>query len=217
MLRVQPDYRRSTSTRRSAQREADTSARSGERARDRLRVVACRGCAGECLRRRRLRRTAALHPRRGAPRMAACRADCADRGYIRSRAPRSRAGGDAQCPRRAPGTCASVDGDVIDDAHLLELQRCFDAAQRLDVLVGGNADLPGIAGDALHACAKALEPGRTSEGFFLSDGFDSKLAAARAEHARAQAAYEAARGRAAAAVDKRWVASFHFRIHRHAR
>lgn len=94
---------------------------------------------------------------------------------------------------------ASMD-DVLDDAHLLELQRCFDAAHRLDSLIDGCPDLPNIAGDAVRACARALEPGRTGEGFYLSDGFDSELGAARAEHARAQAMYEAARGRAVAAV-----------------
>lgn len=103
-------------------------------------------------------------------------------------------------PDARPAIARASMGDFIDDAHLLELQRCFDAAQRVDVLTRAHADLPNIAGDALRACAKALEPGRTGDGFYLSDGFDSKLAAARAEHARAQAAYEAVRGRAAAAV-----------------
>jgi DNA mismatch repair protein MutS2 len=91
-------------------------------------------------------------------------------------------------------------GDVLDDAHLLELQRWFDACEQLDQLTAACSDIPRITSDGVRASAQALERGRTAEGFYLTDGFDVHLAQARAALARAQAAFEAARGRAVAAV-----------------
>ena len=103
-------------------------------------------------------------------------------------------------PDVRPALARASMGDLLDDAHLLELQRWFEAAERLDTLTAGCTDLPRVANDALAACAQALECGRTQQGFYLADGFDVTLADARAQLARAQAAYEAARGRAVAAV-----------------
>ena len=105
-------------------------------------------------------------------------------------------------PDVLPALARASMGDLLDDAHLLELQRWFDAAERLDTVTAGCTDLPRVANDALATCAQALERGRAQQGFYLADGFDVALANARAELARAQAAYEAVWGRAVAAVTK---------------
>jgi DNA mismatch repair protein MutS2 len=92
-------------------------------------------------------------------------------------------------------------GDALDDANLLELQRFFDACERLDTLTRVCSDLPKTVNEALAQCARALERGRAGKfGFYLDDGFDRALAATRAALAQAQAEYDAARGRASAVV-----------------
>lgn len=92
-------------------------------------------------------------------------------------------------------------GDTLEDANFLELQRFFDACERLDALGAACEYLPRTASTAVRECARALERGRAgSFGFYLDDGFDTALANARATHAKAQAEYEAARGRETAAV-----------------
>ncbi len=89
-------------------------------------------------------------------------------------------------------------GDTLDDAGFLELQRFFDACARSDALLE-PVGLPPCADDAVRACAHALETGRSGKfGFYLADGFDARLATLRSEFERAQAEYDAARGRALA-------------------
>jgi DNA mismatch repair protein MutS2 len=91
-------------------------------------------------------------------------------------------------------------GDLLDDANLLELQRFFDACERLDSLAASD-DLPPTVSASLRTCAIALERGRAGRfGFYLDDAFDAALGAARAELAQAQAEYNSAAGRTHAAV-----------------
>ncbi|MGB6985285.1 MAG: hypothetical protein WBD74_04820, partial [Candidatus Aquilonibacter sp.] len=92
-------------------------------------------------------------------------------------------------------------GDLLEDANLLELQRFFDACERLDALTGANPDLPRTVSAPLQACARALEPGRAGRfGFYLDDAFDSALGQARAALGQAQGEYDAAHGREHAAI-----------------
>jgi len=107
--------------------------------------------------------------------------------------------------RRAPDVLPALArasmGDDLDDANFLELQRFFDACERLDALTAGAPDVPRTTDGAVRACASALERGRSGKfGFYLDDGFDADLAAQRVAHAAAQAGYEALRGRQTAAV-----------------
>lgn len=107
--------------------------------------------------------------------------------------------------RRAPDVLPALArvsmGDDLEDANFLELQRFFDACERLDALTGDAPDVPRAAGAGVRACASALERGRSGKfGFYLDDGFDADLAAKRAAYAAAQAEYEALRGRQTAAV-----------------
>jgi DNA mismatch repair ATPase MutS len=89
-------------------------------------------------------------------------------------------------------------GDVLPDAALFELQRFCDAVARVDSLLEGVAPLGAIANEAVRTLAAALERGRAGKfGFYLADGFDPALAAAREIAARTQAEFDAARGRAA--------------------
>ena len=91
-------------------------------------------------------------------------------------------------------------GDTLGDAQLLELQRFFDACVTLDGVTGDNA-FPRTAGDTVREIARTLELGRAGKfGFYLADGFDPRLSSARAALAKAQAGYDAALGRATAAV-----------------
>ncbi len=104
-------------------------------------------------------------------------------------------------PDASPAIARASMGDALADANLLELQRFFDACERLDGLVGDCFELPGVASDAVRASARALELGRSGRfGFYVADAFDERLAGARAALARAQAEYDAVRGRAHAAV-----------------
>lgn len=92
-------------------------------------------------------------------------------------------------------------GDVLEDAQLLELQRFCDAAQRVDALLAGIGAVLPVAGDAVHAVARTLEPGRSGKfGFYLDETFDAVLADCRDGLARAQAAFDASRGRALAEI-----------------
>jgi DNA mismatch repair protein MutS2 len=102
----------------------------------------------------------------------------------------------------ANGAIASASmGDLLEDANFLELQRFFDACERLDALTAASADLPRTVSTEVRACAGALERGRAGRfGFYLDDAFDPALREARAALAQAQAAYDAAQGRAHAAV-----------------
>jgi DNA mismatch repair protein MutS2 len=88
-------------------------------------------------------------------------------------------------------------GDVLEDAQLLELQRFCDAAQRVDALLAGTDAVLPVAGDAVHTVARTLEPGRSGKfGFYLDGTFDALLAGCRDGLARAQAEFDASRGRA---------------------
>jgi DNA mismatch repair protein MutS2 len=92
-------------------------------------------------------------------------------------------------------------GDVLGDANMLELLRFFDACARLDALSEGVHALPRAASAAVRTCAQRFELGRAGKfGFYLADGFDPALAKARAALAKAQAEYDAVRGRAVASV-----------------
>ncbi|HEY5350109.1 MAG TPA: hypothetical protein VIJ64_10255, partial [Candidatus Lustribacter sp.] len=92
-------------------------------------------------------------------------------------------------------------GDELDDAGLLELQRFFDACDRLDALTRDSADMPRTVSPAVSACASALERGRAgSFGFYLGDDFDAGLASERAGLRQSQAEYDAVRGRSIAAA-----------------
>jgi DNA mismatch repair protein MutS2 len=92
-------------------------------------------------------------------------------------------------------------GDLLEDANFLELQRFFDACERLDTLTAESADMPRTASAPVRACARALEPGRAGRfGFYLDEAFDAVLKTARAALVQAQAAYNAAQGRAQASV-----------------
>jgi len=92
-------------------------------------------------------------------------------------------------------------GDALSDANLLELQRYFDACERLDSLAAAVPELERVATEAVHVAARALERGRAgSFGFYLADAFDTNLAAARAKLSQAQAEYDAVLGRSIEAV-----------------
>lgn len=96
-------------------------------------------------------------------------------------------------PDPLPAFSRAAMGDTLDDASLLELLRFLDTAQRLQPFVS-------IA-SGLHPLIQTLEPGRAGKfGFYLSERFDDGLAGARAGAQRAQAEYDAARGRLAARV-----------------
>lgn len=100
-----------------------------------------------------------------------------------------------------PAIARASMGDVLEDANFLELQRFFDACERLDALTAPCDDLPRALSAPLRDCAGTLERGRAgSSGFYLDDAFDPSLAQARSMYARAQAEYEAVRGRASAVV-----------------
>jgi len=92
-------------------------------------------------------------------------------------------------------------GDVLSDPNFLELQRLFDAMSRVDALLEGAPGVAPVATGAVRAVARTLERGRTGKfGFYLSDDFDARLATARAELAKANAEFDAARGRDAARI-----------------
>ena len=103
-------------------------------------------------------------------------------------------------PDAATAIARASMGDTLSDANFLELQRFFDACRRIDALVAA-ASLPRCSNDAVAASAAAVETGRAGKfGFFLADAFDERLTRARADLDRAQAEYDAVRGRAATAV-----------------
>lgn len=106
-----------------------------------------------------------------------------------------------RAPDVMPALARATMGDDLDDANFLELQRFFDACERLDALTDDAPDVPRTAVAGVRTCAAALERGRSGKfGFYLDDGFDSGLAAQRAAYAAAQAEYEALRGRQTAAI-----------------
>ncbi len=91
-------------------------------------------------------------------------------------------------------------GDTLSDANFLELQRFFDACLRIDTLLESSG-VSKTFDDAVEECARALELGRAGKfGFYLDDKFDASLTRSRADLERAQAEYDAVRGRAVAAV-----------------
>jgi len=93
-------------------------------------------------------------------------------------------------PDPLPAISRAAMGATLEDANLLELLRFLDVVQRLHAHVPISADILRIA--------QLLESGRAGKfGFYLSDSFDSSLASVRADADRAQAEYDASRGRLA--------------------
>ena len=93
-------------------------------------------------------------------------------------------------PDPLPALSRAAMGATLEDANLLELLRFLDVVQRLHAHVPASADVLRVA--------QLLEPGRAGKfGFYLSDSFDSSLASVRAGADRAQAEYDALRGRLA--------------------
>ena len=93
-------------------------------------------------------------------------------------------------PDPLPALSRAAMGDTLEDANLLELLRFLDTAQRLQTHVPVAEDL--------RPLIQTLEHGRSGKfGFYLSEKFDARLAAARADAQRAQAEFDAAHGRLA--------------------
>lgn len=96
-------------------------------------------------------------------------------------------------PDPLPALSRAAMGDTLEDAGLLELLRFLDAAHRLEPHVA----LPDEAREVLQL----LDRGRAGKfGFYLSEKFDSSLAPVRANADRAQAEFDAMRGRLAQRV-----------------
>ena len=106
-------------------------------------------------------------------------------------------------PDAADAIARASMGDVLADAALLELQRFFDALERIDALLDDAPGVARIANDAVRVCARALELGRAGKfGFYLADTFDEALSKARDALVQAQAEYDAVRGRTVASIAK---------------
>lgn len=85
---------------------------------------------------------------------------------------------------------------VLGDVDFFELSRFLDALGDVAALLAGAPALGIEAPPGDDDLRAALAAGRTAvRTFYLDDGFDPALAAARGESARAQAAYDAARSR----------------------
>ncbi len=94
-------------------------------------------------------------------------------------------------------------GGILTDANLLELMRFLDAVSRVDALLETSGAPMRFTNEDARAVAGALEHGRAGKfGFYLSDKFDSALTRARTAEDRAQAEFEALRGRLASAAAK---------------
>ncbi len=92
-------------------------------------------------------------------------------------------------------------GEVLDDVAFLGLQRFVDAIAQIDVLLAQGSVVAPLGCAALHEIATLLEPGRLGRSaFYLADAFADDLARARRAAADAEAAFEAARGRAVATI-----------------
>lgn len=91
-------------------------------------------------------------------------------------------------------------GAPLDDVDFFEIQRFLDALERLVTLGSAQSALLALPlPDA--ALRAALAPGRTaSRTFYLADAFAPELAQRRGEAARAQAAFDLARGGIAARI-----------------
>ncbi len=102
----------------------------------------------------------------------------------------------ARAPDPAPALVRAAAHGVLDDVDFFELSRYLDALADLSELLQA-APVEGVeapAGD--DTLRAALAAGRTpARTFYLDDGFDRTLARARGDVARAQAAYDTARGR----------------------
>ncbi len=96
-------------------------------------------------------------------------------------------------PDALPALSRAAMGATLEDANLLELLRFLDTAQRLSAHVALSEEAARVA--------RLLETGRAGKfGFYLTEKFDAKLAAARADADRGQAEYDSVRGRLAARV-----------------
>jgi DNA mismatch repair protein MutS2 len=107
----------------------------------------------------------------------------------------------ARTPDASAAIALASMGEVLGDAHLLELQRFCEAVARTDELLAGAGGVPAAGSPAVRTVAAAIEPGRSGKsGFYLADDFDASLARHRAVLAQFQAELDAARGRAMASV-----------------
>jgi hypothetical protein len=96
-------------------------------------------------------------------------------------------------PDPLPALSRAAMGDTLEDVNLLELLRFLDTAQRLQHHVAFGEDAKTIL--------QLLDRGRAGKfGFYLSEKFDPSLALVRADAQRAQAEFDAARGRLAQRV-----------------
>lgn len=87
-------------------------------------------------------------------------------------------------------------GGVLTDANLLELMRFLDAMTRIDTLLDAANATMRFVNEESRAVARVLEHGRAGKfGFYLADGFDAALTAARSTAESAQAEFEGLRGR----------------------
>ncbi|MEO6913133.1 MAG: hypothetical protein ABI182_03810 [Candidatus Baltobacteraceae bacterium] len=85
-------------------------------------------------------------------------------------------------------------GETFTDAALLEVQRFCDVVGRVRGLLEGVRAWSSEAPGEIEEVARALERGRSGKfGFYLADGFDETLSAARAAAGAAQAEYDVAR------------------------
>lgn len=116
-------------------------------------------------------------------------------------------------PDPLPALSRAAMGDTLEDANLLELLRFLDTAQRLQPHVR--------FGEEAKAILQLLERGRAGKfGFYLSEKFDPSLSLVRAEAQRAQAEFDAVRGRLAqriaAALGREEIAGTEFIVMRDA-
>jgi len=103
----------------------------------------------------------------------------------------------ADAPDPGPALARAGGGGVLGDADFFELARFLDAHAAIAALAHGVVD-EAVLREPAPELRATLAPGITAlRTFYLDDGFDAALAAARAESARAQAAYDAARSRLA--------------------
>ncbi|MGZ3496087.1 MAG: lysine 5,6-aminomutase reactivase ATPase KamC [Vulcanimicrobiaceae bacterium] len=106
-------------------------------------------------------------------------------------------------PDATPAIARASMGDVLADANFLELQRMLDAATRIDALLADSHAPLRVPGTEVAAVISALERGRRGKfGFYLTDEYDAGLRDARAAAERAQAEYDAVRGRLAQRIAK---------------
>jgi hypothetical protein len=106
-------------------------------------------------------------------------------------------------PDIEPALARAGVGDALDDAAFLEILRFCDAWLRVRATLAAGDRTFGSpeASAACESLVKVLECGRAGTyGFYLDERFDPELGAARAQTRRAQAEFDAARGRSTQAI-----------------